>query len=340
MANLWHPIGRICITDLGNKRYLFQFFNEVDVQRMMAGTLWFFNSHLLLLQRIQKGENLSVLLLIFSEFWIQVHELPAGLMSEPMARQFGDFLGKFHDYDTSIPSSSNRNYMRIRVRLDVTAPLKRKKKIQVGGALIVYARFKYEKLSLFRFICGKLGHGESHCPFHLRINPSKIIFGWDLSIRVVPRRRNTVVSRWLCEADGSQCQVKNMESSNHSNSIIWEMDSGHNIGRDFGDKMSNPNLILLGSNQKFPIKENNNGSSLGKDILFVAGLENGLMEMIVEEENDLLTAVEGKKRQRLVTSLNVTLGFNVESGTLNLTASSGAEMENKKGDLRSNKEIK
>ncbi|KAK5819695.1 hypothetical protein PVK06_024718 [Gossypium arboreum] len=140
-------------------------------------------------------------------------------MSEPMARQFGDFLGKFLDYDTSIPSSGNRNYMRIRVRLDVTAPLKCKKKIQVGGALIVYARFKYEKLSLFCFICGKLGHGESYCPFRLRIDPSKIIFGWDLSIRTVPRRLNTVVSRWSREADGSQCQVENMESSNYSNSI-------------------------------------------------------------------------------------------------------------------------
>lgn len=41
-------------------------------------------------------------------------------MSEPMARQFGDFLGKFLDYDTSIPSSSNRNYMRIRVRPSFT----------------------------------------------------------------------------------------------------------------------------------------------------------------------------------------------------------------------------
>ncbi|KAK5819696.1 hypothetical protein PVK06_024719 [Gossypium arboreum] len=68
MAALWHPIGGICIADLGNKRYLFQFFNEVDVQRVMASTPWFFNSHLVLLHRIQKGENPSVLLLIFSEF--------------------------------------------------------------------------------------------------------------------------------------------------------------------------------------------------------------------------------------------------------------------------------
>ncbi|PPR84660.1 hypothetical protein GOBAR_AA36053 [Gossypium barbadense] len=132
MADLWYPIRGICITDIGNKCYLFQFFNEVDVQRVMAGTPWFFNIHLLLLHQIQKRENPSVLSLIFSEFWIQVHELPAGLMSEPMARQFSDFLGKFLDYNTSIPSSGNKNYMRIHVLLDVTAPLKRKKKIQVG----------------------------------------------------------------------------------------------------------------------------------------------------------------------------------------------------------------
>ncbi|PPR92830.1 hypothetical protein GOBAR_AA27842 [Gossypium barbadense] len=262
-----HPTGGICITDLGNKCYIFQLFNEVDVQRVIVGTPWFFNSHLLLLHRIQKGENLSVLLLNFSEFWVQIHELPTGLMSESIARQFGDFLGKFLDYDTSISFSGNKTYMRIRVRLDVTAPLKRKNKIQ----------------------------------------------------------RSTVVSRWLREADGSQCQVENMGSPNHSNSINWEMNSSRNFGRDFGDKMSNPNLIPLGSNQQYSINGNNNGSSLGKSISFVDRLENGPIKMVVEEENDSLTAVKGKKWQRLVISPNDPLGFNVEYGTIDLMASSGGQ---------------
>ncbi|KAK5836464.1 hypothetical protein PVK06_012254 [Gossypium arboreum] len=38
MADLWHPIRGICITDLGDKRYLFQFFHEVDMQRMLSST--------------------------------------------------------------------------------------------------------------------------------------------------------------------------------------------------------------------------------------------------------------------------------------------------------------
>ncbi|MBA0851197.1 hypothetical protein Goshw_015118 [Gossypium schwendimanii] len=32
MADLWHPLGGIQISDLGEKRYLFHFFHEVDVE--------------------------------------------------------------------------------------------------------------------------------------------------------------------------------------------------------------------------------------------------------------------------------------------------------------------
>ncbi|KAK5802171.1 hypothetical protein PVK06_029754 [Gossypium arboreum] len=267
MADLWHPIGGICIIDLGYKQ----------------------------------------------------------LMSESLAKQFGDFLGKFLDYDTSIPVLGPKTYMRIRVSLDVAGPLKRKKKIQVGGYLTVYACFKYEKLSLFCFICGKLGHGESYYPFRLKIEPSKIVYGWDLSSRTVPRRRTMVVSRWLREADGSQCHVENMGSPNQSINFNWEIDFGRDIGRDFGKQMSNPNLIPLGSNQQHLTKGNKNGRNLGKSISVVDGLVNGPMEMIVEEENDLIAGTEGKKRHRVVAGSFALLGNTTEGGSLDLMASSGEQ---------------
>ncbi|MBA0775406.1 hypothetical protein Gotri_010556 [Gossypium trilobum] len=74
MADLWHPIGGICILDSGDKRFLFQFFHDVDVQRVLFGTP-----------------------MVFHEFWVQIHDLPPGLMKETMAKQFGDFLGQFLD---------------------------------------------------------------------------------------------------------------------------------------------------------------------------------------------------------------------------------------------------
>ncbi|MBA0605222.1 hypothetical protein Godav_017814 [Gossypium davidsonii] len=273
MADLWHPIGGICITKLGEKRYLFQFFNEVDIERVVAGKPWFFNNHLLILQKIPGGENPAALELNFTEFWIQVHELPPGLMTELMAKQFGDFCGKFIEYDTSIPSLGIQKFLHILIFLDVTAPLKRKKKVLIRKPMIVYARFKYEKLSLFFFICGKLGHGESYCPFRLQFEPSKIVFGWDLSLRAVVRRRNTAVNRWLRAADGNNRQIK---------------------GRD-GDN----------------------------DALVADGLVYRHMDLVLDEKDDPIALLKGKKRQRIVEGPRVLLDALAGLGSMDVSTSSG-----------------
>ncbi|KAH1083136.1 hypothetical protein J1N35_022897 [Gossypium stocksii] len=68
MADLWHPIGGVCIIDLGDKRYLFQFFHEVDVHWVLVGASWFFNNHLLILQRLLNSEDPAAMVLNFAEF--------------------------------------------------------------------------------------------------------------------------------------------------------------------------------------------------------------------------------------------------------------------------------
>ncbi|MFQ6662339.1 hypothetical protein Gotur_030204 [Gossypium turneri] len=230
-------------------------------------------------------------------------------MSESMAKQFGDFCAKFIEYDTSIPTLGIHHYMRIRIWLNVAAPLKRKKKILIGKSMVVYARFQYEKLSLFYFVCGKLGHGESYCPVRLAIEPSKIVFGWDLSLRAVVRRQNMAASRWLHAVDGSPYGGEN------STGVM----SG-NI-RGFG-RILNPSILPLG-----PGSVQGGGRMVKKrdgciDNLTANGIVQGEMELDVEGENEPLELAEGKKRQRIVESSRVLLGSNVGSGPMNVSASS------------------
>ncbi|KAH1098557.1 hypothetical protein J1N35_015478 [Gossypium stocksii] len=52
MANIWHPLEGVQISDLGEKRFLFKFFNEVDIHRVITGAPWTFNNHLLIIHRI------------------------------------------------------------------------------------------------------------------------------------------------------------------------------------------------------------------------------------------------------------------------------------------------
>lgn len=298
MADLWHPIGGICITEIGEKRYLFQFFHEVDIVRVVVGIPWFFNNHLIILQRVPIGVNPVVMELNHTEFWLQVHDLPPGLMSVSMAKQFGDFCGKFLEYDTSIPTLGIQNYLRIRVCLNVAAPLKRKKKVLIGKSMVVYARFKYEKLSLFCFICGKLGHGESYCPLRLSIDPSKIVFGWDLSIRAVARNRSRVASRWLRAADGSPSNDENWAGFTQGN-----LGSVHSRGVD--------NL--------------NKGSDGCIDAVNSVEVACGPMELVSMEENVSIMLTDGKKRQRTVENSCVLVDANVGAGSMDVSASSAGQ---------------
>lgn len=108
----------------------------------------------------------------------------------------------------------------------------------VGFDRIFYARFQYEKLSLFCFIYGKLGHGESFCPVRTRMAPENIVFGWDLSIRAFARRRSVVPSRWLREVKGDDRSWIGSDGDNRSI-------TGTMVGQDPMDMMLNVENVPL-----------------------------------------------------------------------------------------------
>lgn len=61
---------------------------------------------------------------------VQVYDLKPGFMSGRILTEVGDYVGKFV---VSCPSNFTgvwRDYFRIRVAIDVTKPLKRRKKIK------------------------------------------------------------------------------------------------------------------------------------------------------------------------------------------------------------------
>ncbi|PPS05385.1 hypothetical protein GOBAR_AA15278 [Gossypium barbadense] len=104
LANLWHPLGGIQITDLREKQFLFWFFYRVDFDR--------------------------------------VHDLPPGLFSEAIARALGNFFGLFEEYDAKQAINSVVPFLQMRVKVDIRAPLKRRKNIQLSLGDSIYVRFR------------------------------------------------------------------------------------------------------------------------------------------------------------------------------------------------------
>ncbi|MBA0630676.1 hypothetical protein Godav_002747 [Gossypium davidsonii] len=118
LRKLWHPLEGVLITKMEDKIVLFQFYNKLDLKRVTDGTPWFFNRYLIIFHRMERGEDPVQVLLVFSNFWVQVRNLPLGSMSERMTRQLENFMGHFLEYDATIITRGVKNFMRIRVCLD------------------------------------------------------------------------------------------------------------------------------------------------------------------------------------------------------------------------------
>lgn len=58
-----------------------------------------------------------------------------------MARQLGNFIREFLDYDATIFSKGIKKYMHIKVKLDVKNPLRRRKHIVYGLDKMTFAYF-------------------------------------------------------------------------------------------------------------------------------------------------------------------------------------------------------
>ncbi|PPS14507.1 hypothetical protein GOBAR_AA06064 [Gossypium barbadense] len=134
------------------------------------------------------GEDPIAVQLNWVEYWVLIYDFPLGFMAESVAQQLGNFIGEFCEYDTVAVQLGYKRIMRIRVRVDVRKPLKRKKRIALKNGESIYVRFEYEKLTLFCFLCGRLGYGESFYPVRVTQPQSENIFNWDISLRALLRR--------------------------------------------------------------------------------------------------------------------------------------------------------
>lgn len=234
MALIWKPTKGVHVKEIGDNRFLFQFFHHIDVNRVMEGAPWSFGPHPLVLHRLCIGDIPHQIPLNHIPFWVRIFGLPVGFFSENIGKILGDFLGRFLEYDESNKVSIWREFMRIRVELDVNEPLKRYKKIMFKGNLISVS-FKYERLQTFCFVCGKLGHTESFCNTFFDMDEAQVEVvrksakGWGPFLKADVRRTiRKEGDHWLRSGDGgvsdqikdSDCRGIDTEDRRSSHNIL------------------------------------------------------------------------------------------------------------------------
>ena len=174
------------------------------MDRVVKGGPWTFDKHLLLMKKLDTEEDPTEVELNKTDFWVHIFDEPVGLQSEKVLRDVGNFIRIFVESDSKNRDGNSWSYLRIRVSLDVQKPIKRKMKIKKVGGEWSWLNFKYERLPMFCFYCGVIGHADSFCE-KLFDNPGKVLetpYGSWLRATTRALGSNTG-KRWLCHTTDS-----------------------------------------------------------------------------------------------------------------------------------------
>ena len=85
------------------------------------------------------------------------------MMTEKLGRDIGSNLGVFITADTRSWSADQAKFMRIRVNIPIDKPLRRCGTVVSLEGEETRVFFRYEKLPIFCYQCGVMGHDDRHC---------------------------------------------------------------------------------------------------------------------------------------------------------------------------------
>lgn len=186
-------------------------------------------------------------------FWVQIHDISHGLFTEKVGKSLGNFIGTFLEYDESNLGVAWKPYMRIKVEIDVDQPLRRWKKVKISNEAASQVNFKYERLHIFCFISGKLGHSERFCDVPYNTGDAEISKGWGAFLKAPNRRVSPLAGdKWLkTDMEPKDCvEATGEEEDCGKKSENIEVPGAQLADSDFIGKGINRGLAVMISNSK------------------------------------------------------------------------------------------
>uniref|UniRef100_A0A2N9GYK3 Reverse transcriptase domain-containing protein n=1 Tax=Fagus sylvatica TaxID=28930 RepID=A0A2N9GYK3_FAGSY len=160
---LWQTKNNFSLQDVGDNMVLVEFEDRSDLERVLIGEPWSYDKYLIAFQRVGDGREVEDLLFNRVDFWVQIHNLPILCMKKSVAERLGRSIGEVVRTQVQDEDTGNGRCMRVRVKVDITKPLNRGRKIGLANGGEGWVSFKYERLPNFCYWCGIPTHGERDC---------------------------------------------------------------------------------------------------------------------------------------------------------------------------------
>ena len=159
---LWKARNEFKIREAGDHILLFVFELKTNAERVLAQEPWSFDKHLVLFQRYDYLILAKHLRFTKIMFWVQIHGVPMRMLDSETAIELGETLGEVSTKETK-KEMVRGDFVRVRVKIDVSKPLSRGRRIVLDEDIETWVSFEYEKLTNFCYWCGMVFHEEKEC---------------------------------------------------------------------------------------------------------------------------------------------------------------------------------
>ncbi|XBH75805.1 hypothetical protein VPH35_102540 [Triticum aestivum] len=160
MRTAWNTTQPVRFRPIGSHLFVVQASCLGDWDRIMSDGPWLFRNMAVLLEPYDGFTDADEVPMVHMPIWLQIHKLPDGYCREDLIGKLLRSAGQI--LETRITGNSRGDYVRVRVKHDITKPLTKFVSIVKGMNRKVYA-VRYEKLAKFCNACGIIGHDHKEC---------------------------------------------------------------------------------------------------------------------------------------------------------------------------------
>lgn len=110
---------------MGRNRFLFTFHEEASKKKALENGPWMFNKNLLVMEDFVPSNTIDEYDFKMIPIWVGAYGIPMGMMSMEIGDLLGEQIGEVLDVDLDDDGNAMGEFMRIKVRMDITSPIMR-----------------------------------------------------------------------------------------------------------------------------------------------------------------------------------------------------------------------
>ncbi|KAM0913236.1 hypothetical protein ACQ4PT_012296 [Festuca glaucescens] len=240
LGNIWCPLKGIRCRRMGDNIFMFTFMQASGKRKALDNGPWNLNNELVVVMDFDPNKTIEEYMFDTIPIWIRVFKLPLGRMDRATGEMIGDKVGEWVDVEVGEDGYASGEYLRIKVKLDITKPLMRGMMMQFGEeGRARWCPFEYEFLPEYCYTCGILGHEARGCEIRLKRGEKQQYGPWLRAF--IPRKAASGDRQTWSGGNGSSSGGRSYgfgirKGVAGSNSLSWRKEEKSKVNSGSGEK--------------------------------------------------------------------------------------------------------